>query len=219
MTLTNRWVAAVAAAAAVAALLAGCDLLDEIASADEPTTVTDIDLADAIDSLTIADEHRDGYDRDLFADWVSTGDGCDTRDAVLLEEDLSGTLSADDCGAAMDGEWYSVYDDTTVYSSSDLDIDHVVPLAEAWDSGAHAWTADERADYATWLDDPDHLIAVTAGSNRSKGDADPAEWMPPYEGMWCEYITTWVAIKVDWGLAVDQAEYDAIIDYATTCND
>lgn len=199
---------AVVAAAAVFAL-AGCTL-DDIAGA-EPA-----DLTTAINALTIADEQRDGYDRDKFSDWV-TVDGCTTRELVLIEEDTTGTASADDCGGPIPGQWHSVYDDVTVTDPGALDIDHVVPLAEAWDSGAHAWTPEQRADYATHLTDPDHLIAVTAASNRAKSDADPAEWMPPHEDAWCDYLVTWIEIKLAWELTVDQAEHDAITNHATAC--
>lgn len=200
---------ATAAIVAVLALTAGCDL-DDIAGA-EPA-----DLTTAINALTIAEEQRDGYDRELFSDWVTT-DGCTTREWVLIEEDTTGAASASDCGGPIPGEWYSVYDDVTVTDPSDLDIDHVVPLAEAWDSGAHAWTPEQRADYATHLTDPDHLIAVTAGSNRAKADADPAEWMPDNEDAWCDYLVTWIEIKLTWDLTVDQAEYNAITNHATGC--
>ena len=173
-------------------------------------------LQTAIADLPVAAEQRDGYDRELFSDWVTT-DGCTTRELVLIEEETTGAASASDCGGPIPGEWYSVYDDVTVTDPSDLDIDHVVPLAEAWDSGAHAWTPEQRADYATHLTDPDHLIAVTAGSNRAKADADPAEWMPDNEDAWCDYLVTWIEIKLTWDLTVDQAEYNAITNHATGC--
>jgi hypothetical protein len=80
-----------------------------------------------------------------------------------------------------------------------FDIDHLSPLAEAWDSGAWAWDADTRMRYADDLDDPRSLIAVSASANRSKGDQDPAEWMPPAASYACTYITDWVAVKTRWG--------------------
>ncbi|WP_144300545.1 hypothetical protein [Stackebrandtia nassauensis] len=99
-------------------------------------------------------------------------------DEVLLDKDSSGELGQADCGGIITGELVSVYDGTTVNRSSQLDIDDFVPLAETWDSGASQWSTHRRKTYATYLDDHRHLVAVTASSNRSKGDQDPAEWMP-----------------------------------------
>ncbi|WP_374005151.1 GmrSD restriction endonuclease domain-containing protein [Streptomyces ipomoeae] len=79
------------------------------------------------------------------------------------------------------GSWHSPYDDTTFTQARALDIDHLVPLAESWDSGASGWTAAERQAYANDLDDPRALIAVSAASNRSKADQDPTTWQSPAE--------------------------------------
>ncbi|UQA97573.1 HNH endonuclease family protein [Streptomyces halobius] len=89
-------------------------------------------------------------------------------------------------------------------------MDHVVPLAEAWDSGASKWTAERRERYANDLDAPRSLIAVSLGSNRSKGDKDPTEWMPPAKDDTCTYATEWVASKLRWKLTVDRAERKAL---------
>ncbi|HEX7474251.1 MAG TPA: HNH endonuclease family protein, partial [Candidatus Limnocylindrales bacterium] len=94
--------------------------------------------------------------------------------------------------------------------SSKLDIDHVVPLAEAWDSGAYRWDAARRRAFANDLGVSWSLIAVSAASNRSKGDKDPAEWLPPLASYRCQYLAVWVAIKTRWNLAVDAAEKSAI---------
>ncbi|MGW7244242.1 HNH endonuclease family protein [Streptomyces sp. NPDC054804] len=94
-----------------------------------------------------------------------------------------------------------------------------MPLAEAWDSGASAWTAKEREAYANDLDDPRALIAVSAASNRSKADKDPTEWMPPYAPYWCDYVTDWVADKPRYQLSVDPAEQDALAERLEACPD
>ncbi|MFD0558777.1 uncharacterized protein DUF1524 [Stackebrandtia endophytica] len=197
----------------------GCEVLDGIADAESPSEgATGSGLIDAIDQLSIEEEDRTGYSRDEFSDWI-TVDGCTTRQLVLIEEDLTESAGVDDCSGGIDGEWSSVYDDVRVSEASGLDIDHFVPLAEAWDSGADQWSAERRATYAVYLDDDRHLIAVTAASNRSKSDKDPAEWLPEDPAAHCEYVATWVAIKIQWELSVDQAEYDALIEVAGGCSD
>ncbi|CAL9674121.1 hypothetical protein SUDANB176_07636 (plasmid) [Streptomyces sp. enrichment culture] len=79
-----------------------------------------------------------------------------------------------------------------VTSASGLDIDHMVPLAESWDSGASAWTAQRREAYANDQGADASLVAVTARSNRSKADQDPAEWLPPAAGVHCRYVAEWL---------------------------
>jgi len=91
-----------------------------------------------------------------------------------------------------------------------LHVDHMVPLKEAWDSGAHAWSAQRLKDFANDLDLPAALIAVKVGANTSKGARDPAEWMPPKRTYWCSYLKDWVSVKRKWDLTIDQAEADSM---------
>ncbi|MEU3862228.1 HNH endonuclease family protein [Streptomyces sp. NPDC028722] len=93
----------------------------------------------------------------------------------------------------------------------------MVPLAEAWDSGASAWTAKEREAYANDLGDDRALIAVSAASNRSKADQDPSTWLPSALGYRCQYVTDWVADKTRWGLSVDTVEQAALTDVLSHC--
>jgi hypothetical protein len=93
----------------------------------------------------------------------------------------------------------------------------MVPLSEAWDSGAWNWNADQRKHFANDLDQPFFLIAVTASSNRSKSDRDPAEWMPPNANYHCEYVRIWIEIKRAWDLSVDQAEHDYLARKLASC--
>lgn len=106
-----------------------------------------------------------------------------------------------------------------VTSASDLDIDHMVPLAESWDSGASAWTAQRREAYANDQGAATSLVAVTARSNRSKADQDPAQWMPSAAEVHCRYIAEWVGTKLRWGLTADEAEVAALEDTARGCPD
>ncbi|GGU66350.1 HNH endonuclease family protein [Streptomyces lavendofoliae] len=105
----------------------------------------------------------------------------------------------------------------TTHGARGLDIDHLVPLAEAWDSGAGIWSAAERQAYANDLDDARALIAVTAKSNRSKADQDPATWQPSATSYRCRYFTDWVAIMTRWKLAIDPAEQSALNQLAQAC--
>lgn len=108
------------------------------------------------------------------------------------------------------GKWLSYYDGQEVTDPGKLDLDHMVALAEAWDSGASAWTPARREAYANDQDAATSLVAVTARTNRSKADQDPAQWMPPLPDAHCRYVSEWVATKLRWGLAADQAEVDAL---------
>ncbi|WP_134767211.1 HNH endonuclease family protein [Nocardioides sp. 1609] len=173
-------------------------------------------LADAVASLPVATEDRTGYDRDAFQHWVDEdGDGCDTRDEVLIAEADDPVTVGSGC-ALSGGRWFSYYDGVSQSAAGDLDIDHMVPLAEAWDSGASDWTAAERRSYANDLGDPRSLVGVTAGENRSKSDQDVAEWTPGREQ--CRYLREFVAVKVRWGLSVDGAEQSAMSSLASGCS-
>ncbi|MGW0665337.1 GmrSD restriction endonuclease domain-containing protein, partial [Streptodolium elevatio] len=144
-------------------------------------------LHDAVRELSLAQEDRTGYVRTAFRHWVDADrDGCDARREVLIAEAVEPVEVGARC-ALTGGRWWSRYDDRFLDQAGQLDVDHMVPLAEAWDSGASAWSAAERQAYANDLDDERLLIAVSAASNRSKADKDPAEWMPPYEAYACEY--------------------------------
>ncbi|AXE90028.1 hypothetical protein C1703_33875 [Streptomyces sp. Go-475] len=117
------------------------------------------------------------------------------------------------------GSWWSYYDQTTVTSTSGLDIDHMVPLAEAWDSGASAWTARRREAYANDQGQETSLVAVTSSSNRSKADRDPAQWMPPATDVHCRYTAEWIATKLRWNLTADATEHASLNDLAASCPD
>jgi len=163
--------------------------------------------------LVVAPENpRAGYDRGLFEHWTDEDyDGCDTRCEVLEAErrtDLPGLAA---------GGWLSIYEGYTTPDPGELDVDHVVALAEAWDSGAAGWDPARRRAFANDLGEPGALIAVTAATNRSKSDRDPAEWQPPNREAWCEFATSWVRVKVRWGLTADEAEVRALRNMLSGC--
>ncbi|MEU4924589.1 HNH endonuclease family protein [Streptomyces parvus] len=176
-------------------------------------------LADAIKKLPVAEEKRAGYERDSFRHWVDEdGDGCPTRQEVLIAEAVTAPEQGARCTLS-GGSWMSYYDEVEVTDAKRLDIDHMVPLAEAWDSGAYDWTPERREAYANDLDAERSLVAVTAKSNRSKADRDPAAWMPPAASATCTYLVDWTATKLRWGLSADTAEQAVLLELAEPCAD
>ncbi len=158
------------------------------------------------------------YDRDLYNHWIDAdGDGLDTRQEVLVLESLI-IPTVNSNGRVTEGLWSGPYTGFVTSDPSDLDIDHMVPLKEAHRSGAHSWTEERREAYANDLGHLQALIAVKAGANRSKGDRDPANWMPPNRAYWCSYLGDWIAVKMRWELAIDQAEADAIKKGLSVCD-
>lgn len=170
----------------------------------------------AIADLPGATEVRTGYDRALFKHWVDAdGDGCDTRREVLISEADDPVTVGSGCSLS-GGRWFSYYDRVSWTDSGRIDIDHMVPLAEAWDSGARTWTSSRRELYANDLDDYRSLVGVTDSVNQSKSDRDPAEWMPTYDT--CRYLREWVAVKLRWRLTVDTTERSALEGLSAGCS-
>ena len=179
-------------------------------------TISFKNAKDALYNLKVADEIRTGYKRTLFKHWVGTGNGCDSRKSVIISEAVVKPKVESGC-KLVGGEWLSIYDNVKVTDAGKLDVDHMVPLAEAWDSGASLWDAEKKEMYANDMTDPRHLIAVTGASNRSKSDQDPADWMPTNKAYACEYITNWISIKVRWSLTIDSKEKTTIESILKGC--
>lgn len=170
-----------------------------------------------LDALRIEAERANGYDRDLFKHWIDDDrNGCDTRREVLIAESTTPVVVGAGCSIT-GGTWFSAYDGVTTTNASSFDIDHMVPLKEAWDSGAYSWDAATRQSFANDLSLDVSLIAVSASSNRSKSDRDPADWLPPSANYHCTYVDSWIAVKRAWNLAVDQSEYDALAAVLAGC--
>ena len=166
-------------------------------------------------TLFITVDHSEGYDRALFKLWIDADkNGCDTRSEVLISEAIVKPKKSTKC-KLIGGKWISSYDGITYTDSSKLDIDHLVPLAEAWRSGAWAWSDQQRMEYANDLEDSWALNAVTASVNRSKGDRDISEWLPKKN--LCSYLVGWVTIKARFELTVDIAEAKVIDKYNKSC--
>ncbi|MGW7611006.1 HNH endonuclease family protein [Streptomyces sp. NPDC054766] len=184
-----------------------------------PPSAAGVPLFEALSWIEEAEEgSRDGYSREQFKHWnkgLNPNDGCDTRKEVILSEALEAPQVGPKC-ALTGGRWYSEYDQKWITAAKDLDVDHMVPLAEAWDSGAAAWTAARREAYANDQGAPNSLIAVSGSSNRSKSDKGPADWMPvPVDR--CKYTIDWVADKLRWRLSADAAERQALERFAEQC--
>lgn len=181
------------------------------ASENHVDAVPDSDAQSVLSSIPVRKEHGSGYSRSLFVHWIDAdGDQCNTREEVLIAESAD-PAQVDPFGCkVVAGRWVSPYDGVVHDDPSDLDIDHLVPLKEAWDSGAWAWPASTRRAFANDLSDPRPLIAVTAAVNRSKGDKDPSNWLPPNAAYLCTYVADWVSVKARWRLSMDQSEFGRI---------
>jgi len=162
-----------------------------------------------LDSIPVELEHRGGYDRDLFPTWLDSDiPGCTVRDRVLLDESRTPVQRQAGCGTA-GGSWLSAYDGLVVIDPAALEVDHVVALKEAWDSGAWAWPAERRIAYANDLTDPRTLLAVSGVSNQAKSDKDPSNWVPR-DAEICRFVADWVAIKARWSMTMDPSEWGRV---------
>lgn len=207
--------AALAATLTLGAATAGCTPVDEPQPRpSQESGGSGANAAALLDELTVAPAgSMRGYSREHFPHWRDAGRNCDVRDTVLERDGTDIEVSG--CNV-VGGRWNSVYDGKTFSDPSDVDIDHMVPLANAWRSGADEWSDRKRGDFANDLDRP-QLIAVSASSNRSKGDQDPSQWKPPSRDYWCEYAESWITVKHHWELTITEAEKGALGDMLDSC--
>jgi hypothetical protein len=166
---------------------------------------------------------KTGYSRDEFGPaWADTDhNGCDTRNDVLAR-DLTGETfkpAANNCVVAS-GTLADKYTGTVIQfvrgqdTSSDIQIDHIVPLSDAWQKGAQQLSADQREELAN---DPLNLTAADGPTNSAKGDKDAATWLPPNKAFRCEYVERQTAVKMKYSLWVTKAEHDAIAGILENC--
>ena len=171
----------------------------------------DADARSVLSNIKVENEYKTGYKRSLFIHWADLdGNGCDTREEVLKRDSASKPQVDPYRCYVVAGDWYSPYDGAKLSDRGDVDIDHVVALKEAWDSGAWAWTESQRKAYANDMTDQRTLIAVTDRVNVSKSDKDPSNWMPPLRSYWCTYLGDWISVKARWNLSMDQSEFGRI---------
>ncbi|GAA3982533.1 HNH endonuclease family protein [Actinomadura viridis] len=197
-------------AAALAVSLSAAVLSAPHALASPPAPPGKATTLEHLAALRVAAEgSSSGYDRDLFPHWSTVSGSCNTREIVLQRDGTN--VQTDSSCAAISGSWYSPYDGATWTQASDVDIDHMVPLAEAWRSGASSWTTSRRESFANDRASS-QLWAVTDNVNQSKGDQDPAEWIPSRTAFRCMYARSWTDVKYRYGLTVDAAEKQALSD-------
>jgi hypothetical protein len=206
----------VKAAVAVVAVTVAC-LVFVVSPADAtPPNIPSYSTAvSRLNALTVAAEsHQSSYDRDLFPHWITITGTCNTREQVLKRDGTNVTVNGS-CYPTS-GSWYSPYDGARWTNPADVDIDHMVPLAEAWASGAWAWSTSRRQAYANDRCGPE-LWAVTDNVNQANGDQDPATWQPPRSSFRCTYARAWIQVKWYYDLSVDSAEKAALTSMLATC--
>lgn len=226
------WLAAAAALAVLVAYQAvGSSTrhaAEYAARADVPTVQPGTDVLAGIAVLPVR-QHRYDYLRSAFGDaWDDDNDapmghnGCDTRDDILNRDLVDKTyVSVKRCpDAVATGTLHNPYTNKTIAFQrgpkvgESVQIDHIVPLAYAWDMGAYAWPGPERLRFAN---DPANLLAVDGQANQDKGDAAPAQWMPPNAAFHCQYAMQFIAVLRGYALPVDQASTGVLRQAAATC--
>ena len=171
--------------------------------------------------ITVADI-PDGipeYDRSEWKHWTDADGDCqDARQEVLIAESLEPVEYETDRECRVEaGRWWAPHLGHHLGNPGHIDVDHHVPLKNAHLSGGWAWEAERKEEYANHLEDPDHLVAISARHNRSKGARGPEGWAPPDNDLWCEYATDWAEIKEQWGLTMTPVESDIVMDMLGTC--
>ena len=161
------------------------------------------------------------YDRAQWKHWTDDDRDCqDARQEALVAESLiTPTFQTDRECRVEAGQWLAPYSAITVTNPRNLDVDHMVPLRNAHTSGAWAWTAERKRFYANYLDDRQHLIAVTARANSSKGARGPEDWKPDDQTYWCQYAIDWITVKSTWELTKARDEHGALTVMLNTCQD
>jgi hypothetical protein len=164
---------------------------------------------------------KTGYSRDQFGQaWADTDrNGCDTRNDILRRDLTNRVMKAGTGGCVvLAGTLVDLYAAATIRfirgGGSEVDIDHMVALSDAWQKGAQAWPSRKRLAFAN---DPLELLAVSSSANRQKGDSDAASWLPPNKAFRCAYVARQVAVKAKFGLWVTPAERDAIRRVLSRC--
>jgi hypothetical protein len=199
-----------------------------IAGADIPTVAPGVDVLAGIAQIPVRIRGYD-YRRDAFGDsWTDQNpapggyNGCDTRNDIL-DRDLvdKAYVSIKRCPTAVaTGLLHDPYTNADIaftrgeQTGAAVQIDHIVPLALAWDLGARFWTDDQRLRFAN---DPANLIAVAGGANQDKGDQEPATWMPPNAAFHCQYAMQFIAVLRGYALPVDAPSAVALRGAASTC--
>lgn len=176
-----------------------------------------------LDSLTVAkDGPMKGYTREKFPHWRDASSfgwpeepstKCNTRQAALYRDATDITIKKGTCSIT-GGKWLDPYTATWYTKATELQVDHIVPIAEAWRAGAAKWTTDERA---TMANDPLVLVPVQGSANGAKGDKGPEAWKPPNKASHCLYAERYTAVKAKYRLTVSPEEKTALAGMIGAC--
>jgi hypothetical protein len=195
-----------------------------VPTSSPPTTTTTATAPVSADAglvrLTIAEpSHRATYSRTVdFGGWIDVHGCQDTRATLLIRMSQAPvTFTTSSNCTVKTGRWIDPWSGAATTTAHDFQIDHTVPLANAWRSGAWAWTHDRRVAYANDIIDVDHLVPILARENQSKSDGGPDEWKPPNQTAWCRYALVWDRIKAKWHLSATPVEWNALVEMARTC--
>ena len=183
---------------------------------------------ESLEALTVAELQSIDYNRDEWKLWDNITSCWTVREQVLFDEAVAGSLAlldkndnpTSDLASACDiksGKWIGVYTGKEFTNPSDLDIDHLIPLKHAAQSGGQAWDENKKRAFANDLGYVNHLIAVDAGANRSKSDRGPADWKPDNEGYWCEYATSWITVSKNYQLTISPADKAGVVEMLGNC--
>ncbi|MEU6993270.1 HNH endonuclease family protein [Streptomyces sp. NPDC046465] len=206
-------------------MLTGCELDSDDPAGKEGAGGTAAGKGSAlasVDTLTVKGRApKTGYDRGRFGTaWADTDSNrCPTRDDILKRDLTDVRYQGGACRVAsgrLAPDPYTGKDVTFRRGSSQVDIDHLVALSDAWQKGAFRWEPGKRIAFAN---DPLNLLAVDAGTNRGKSDGDTATWLPPNKAYRCTYVAGQVAVKKKYGVWVTGAERDAMKKVLTACPD
>ena len=201
----------------IAAILAITLLLPEAASA---VTVKKERATAIIETLAVKGRAaKTGYDRSSFSHWRDPDrNGCDARNDILRRDLTNLVIKTDSNGCKVLGgvlaDPYSGKNIDFVFGASLIDIDHVVALSNAWQTGAFQFTSEIRLQFAN---DPLNLLAVSASLNRQKGDGDAATWLPPTKSYRCQYVARQIAVKKKYGLWLTKPEKVAMSTLLAKC--
>lgn len=199
-------------------------------SADEPAAVDPASAGNVSNALVQLESipvkgraPKTGYTRDEFGPaWADVDrNGCDTRNDILARDLSNETFKpgTNNCVVST-GTLADKYTGTTINfvrgqdTSSDVQIDHIVPLNDAWQKGAQQLSPDQRKQLAN---DPLNLMAADGPTNSAKGDKDAATWLPPNKAFRCDYVARQTAVKIKYSLWVTEAEHDAIVGILEGC--
>lgn len=216
---TRRTVAALVVAAAGAVILFLHPNLQQPVSAPVSQSAPQGSAADALNELAVKGRApKTGYARAQFGDGWASVRGCDTRN-IILRRDMTDAAQNDKCqvvSGTLDDPYTGKIIEFTrgAGTSDDVQIDHVVALSDAWQTGAQQLTSDRREQLAN---DPLELLAVDGPANQQKSDGDAATWLPSNKPFRCQYVARQVAVKKKYALWVTSAEKAAIMRVLASC--